>query len=245
MLQPICLSKKLFFYDKSPFRFKDDIPCFSHLDVEYLGIAEDLREALLCETGKTQSNEENLKTRKAYLMKNAASFSMIDFRKSIKRKIYSSPVSTGFSKLDKELGDGFFPGLYIIGAISSLGKSAFVLQLADNIAKSGRDVLFFGLEMGKIELIARSLSRETFLWCGNDKSPEGIAKTLSEILNSECYDVSPESREAVDNAYSSYSKYNEHIFFLGQNDEAVTLADIRKSVEEHLFSHAVIASVDS
>ena len=227
------------FCRKYPARYENGFAFFSTreclIDADILKVAEDFRKAILREIGLIQSNEENLKTRKAYLVKNAASFSMIDFKKSIKRKVYSSPVSTGFSKLDKELGGGFFPGLYIIGAISSLGKSAFVLQLADNIAKSGRDVLFFGLEMGKIELIARSLSRETFIWCGNDKSPEGIAKTLSEILNSECYDVSPESREAVDNAYSNYSKYNEHIFFLGQNDEAVTLADIRKSVEEHLL----------
>jgi replicative DNA helicase len=72
-------------------------------------------------------------------------------------------ISTGFIQFNKKLGDGVFPGLYCIGGISSLGKTAFTLQLADNIAERGNDVLFFSLEMSKDELISRSLSRQMFL----------------------------------------------------------------------------------
>ncbi|MDR1537755.1 MAG: hypothetical protein LBU32_07125 [Clostridiales bacterium] len=33
---------------------------------------------------------------------------------------------------------GLYPGLYVIGAISSLGKTTFVHQLADQLAGYGR-----------------------------------------------------------------------------------------------------------
>lgn len=69
---------------------------------------------------------------------------------------------TGFTKLDKALDGGLYPGLYTLGAIPSLGKSTLALQIADNIAATGRDVLFFSLEMSKFELIAKTLSRLSY-----------------------------------------------------------------------------------
>lgn len=44
------------------------------------------------------------------------------------------------------LDGGLYTGLYFIGAVSSLGKTTFTLQIADNLAKQGRDVLCFFLE---------------------------------------------------------------------------------------------------
>lgn len=67
--------------------------------------------------------------------------------------------STGFKELDKILDGGLYPGLYIVGAISSLGKTSLCLQIGDNIAAHGQDVLVFSLEMSKKELISKSLSR--------------------------------------------------------------------------------------
>lgn len=70
-------------------------------------------------------------------------------------------ITTGFAGIDEILNGGLHPAFYVIGAISSLGKTALVLQIADNVAKQGRDVLFFSLEMSRKELVARSLSRGT------------------------------------------------------------------------------------
>ena len=67
-------------------------------------------------------------------------------------------VKTGFIKFD-ELAGGLFPGLYVIGAISSLGKTTYIHQMADQIAKAGRPVLFFSLEMSRLELASKSISR--------------------------------------------------------------------------------------
>jgi len=86
-----------------------------------------------------------------------------DFIKEIKINKSKPVISTGFSNFNEKLGNGIYPGLYVIGAISSLGKTAMVLQMADNMASNGHDVLYLSLEMPKIELVSRSISRNMFL----------------------------------------------------------------------------------
>ena len=68
---------------------------------------------------------------------------------------------TGFDNLDKEAG-GLYPGLYVLAAISSLGKTSFALQIADQIAAAGTDVIFFSLEQSRLELVSKSLARLTY-----------------------------------------------------------------------------------
>lgn len=68
---------------------------------------------------------------------------------------------TGFSNLDREAG-GLYPGLYVIAAISSLGKTSFALQAADQIAAAGNDVIYFSLEQSRLELVSKSLARYTY-----------------------------------------------------------------------------------
>jgi len=68
---------------------------------------------------------------------------------------------TGFANLDKEAG-GLYPGLYVLAAISSLGKTSFALQIADQIAAAGTDVIFFSLEQSRLELVSKSLARLTY-----------------------------------------------------------------------------------
>ena len=70
---------------------------------------------------------------------------------------------TGFTKLDELLDGGFLGGtLVLLGAISSLGKTTFALQIAENLALEGKDVLVFSLEMSAKELNAKSISRNTY-----------------------------------------------------------------------------------
>lgn len=72
-------------------------------------------------------------------------------------------IKTGINSIDRVLGGGLYPGLYTIGAIPSLGKTTLVHQIADNIASQDIDVLYFSLEMGRNELMLKSISREMFL----------------------------------------------------------------------------------
>lgn len=74
-----------------------------------------------------------------------------------------SPIPTGWPSLDEKLGGGLMPGLYVLGAISSLGKSTFSLQLAENIARRDRrPVLYFSMEMSRRAIAAKSLARGVF-----------------------------------------------------------------------------------
>lgn len=67
---------------------------------------------------------------------------------------------TGFNNLDAKAG-GLYPGLYVLAAATSLGKTTLALQIADQIAMQGEDVLFFSLEQSRLELVSKSLSRLT------------------------------------------------------------------------------------
>ena len=67
---------------------------------------------------------------------------------------------TGYTNLDDQAG-GLYSGLYVIAAISSLGKTTFAAQMADQIAAAGHDVIFFSLEQSRLELVSKSLARIT------------------------------------------------------------------------------------
>lgn len=69
-------------------------------------------------------------------------------------------IKTGFIDLDNFLG-GFQKGdLIIVAARPGMGKTAFALNCAANIAKSGKNVVIFTLEMRKEELMMRVLAAE-------------------------------------------------------------------------------------
>lgn len=73
---------------------------------------------------------------------------------------FKDDISTGYSNLDK-LAGGLYAGLYCLGAISSLGKTSFAAQMADQIAAAGNDVIFFSLEQSRLELVSKSIARRT------------------------------------------------------------------------------------
>jgi replicative DNA helicase len=69
-------------------------------------------------------------------------------------------VGSGFIDLDKVTG-GFQPGnLIVIAARPAMGKSALVTNIAQNVAKEGRPVAFFSLEMSEAELAHRFIAIE-------------------------------------------------------------------------------------
>ncbi|MCL2355466.1 MAG: DnaB helicase C-terminal domain-containing protein, partial [Oscillospiraceae bacterium] len=80
-------------------------------------------------------------------------FNALDFLGTVE----APAIPTGFKNLDDALDGGLREGLYVLGAVPSLGKTTFALQIADYIAKQGRDVLIYSLEMTKIRLTARSI----------------------------------------------------------------------------------------
>lgn len=71
---------------------------------------------------------------------------------------FKTDIKTGFTALDEKAG-GLYTGLYVVAAISSLGKTTFVHQMGDQIAAAGNDVLFFSLEMSRLEMATKSIAR--------------------------------------------------------------------------------------
>lgn len=114
-------------------------------------------------------------------------------------------IKTGFNELDRILEGGMYGGqLYFIGGMTSIGKTAFMLQIADNVAAAGHDVLYISLEMSHDELIARTLSRLTcerfgrqgavtatqaYFWRGKDGAD--ITLKLSEVYDRYVKEISP------------------------------------------------------
>lgn len=70
-------------------------------------------------------------------------------------------MPTGIAGLDKALDGGLHAGLTVLGAVSSMGKTSLMLQMADTLAAAGRNVLFITIEMSRMELIAKSAVRGT------------------------------------------------------------------------------------
>lgn len=110
------------------------------------------------------------------------------------------PIPTGLKGLDKALAGGLFPVLYVMGAISSLGKTSLAVQLADTIAESGRPVLYFSLEMAKRELRAKSLSRLMY------RAAPSMAYTSTEIL----YPATRQSKDFTEELEKAKAEYSQH-----------------------------------
>lgn len=68
--------------------------------------------------------------------------------------------STGFSNLD-EVAGGIYAGLYVVGGISSVGKTSFITQLAEQLAERGQHVLLFSMEQSRLEIVSKGISRRT------------------------------------------------------------------------------------
>lgn len=94
-----------------------------------------------------------------------------------------SGVATGFTKLD-ELTSGWQPSdLIILAARPGMGKTAFVMSMAKNMAIDfGIPVAIFSLEMSSVQLITRMISSETGI--SSEKLRKGNLETYEwEALN--------------------------------------------------------------
>ena len=93
-----------------------------------------------------------------YLLTDVFGADIAYFRKYKDRK-------TGFSNIDKYLT--LYPGLACLTGATSLGKTSFCVQLADQLIEKGETVLYFSLEQLPIELVTKSLARKYYLRGGH------------------------------------------------------------------------------
>ena len=168
------------------------------------------------------------------LRREAVAYSLPSFLKSIEESKRAAFIPTGYSPLDNILDGGLYAGLYIIGAISSLGKTTFCLNIADNIAQAGHDVLIFSLEMARNELIAKSISRLTLIKDLAENGSTAHAKTTRGILTGTRYpDYSQTERELIQRSIASYGEYARNIY-ITEGVGNVGIEEIREKVRKHI-----------
>lgn len=155
-----------------------------------------------------------------------------EFKVGLTDKSATNCISTGFEKLDELLADGLYEGLVTIGAESSLGKTTLALQMADQIAQQGNDVLFFSLEMSKMELITKSISRHTLIESANKDIR--LAKTVRQITNPDIYSkYTNQDQEILEKAINNYEKYANHLYYT-EGVGNITTSKIRQQIEKHI-----------
>lgn len=157
-----------------------------------------------------------------------------DFLNGIADSVNTPYIPTGFKGIDEALDGGLYEGLYIVGAISSLGKTTLVTQIADQVAKQGHDVLIFSLEMARSELMAKSISRHTVIEVLDKGGDMKNAKTVRGITAGVRYaNYNDTEKELIKNAVTAYSDYAKHIYITeGVGD--LGAQQIRETVEKHV-----------
>lgn len=154
------------------------------------------------------------------------------------------PIPTGFSYLDDLLDGGLLTGLYFIGGVSSSGKTAFCMQIVDQVAKTGGSSLVFAAEMSRADLIARSISRETVATGnGNDH----LYFTQREVQAGYRFaDFSEGRLQNLDAAYTEYRKYAGRITIYENHGDSMKPSAIRKRIERycHLTGERPLVLVD-
>lgn len=210
---------------------------------------KDINEWLLSDKEKLQKNVNGLNDMlynsleqtaiKKYQQENVLNYLDV-FNENIQDQENNRPLSTGIKSLDEALEGGFYKkNLVILGAISSLGKTTLALQIGDNIARGGNDVLIFSLEMSKEELIAKSLSRNTFLKA-YDKHYTALALTTREILKGTGLNQNiPNNTQRTDNYKEAYEDYKENIasnvYITECNDEIeININTINDKIKNHI-----------
>lgn len=189
----------------------------------------------------TLSPEEQVETLKAYqeLTDNKSALDELQADIDARRQGYGEVWHTGFSELDKKLDGGLMgEQLIFLGAISSLGKTSYALQIATQIAEQGKDVLIFSLEMSKNELNAKTISRYTYQLTQKDQYKQQYRLTTRDILSGRVGGVAfgkgtDTQGELFIEALEATKKIagNTRIF-VGEND--IDVDKVRETVDIHI-----------
>ena len=138
-------------------------------------IQKQVAEILVVDTNKDIYNEIDRVTKELNSITDVNKGS-VDISKCDNADLYeeSDTIHSGFYSID-ETTDGFEKGdLITIGARPSVGKSAFVLQMAVQMVKSGKKVAYYNLEMPQKQVRQRLLSHLSGLVLNKIKHPSKL-----------------------------------------------------------------------
>lgn len=187
----------------------------------------------------TSTNVNDIKKElvKQYQANFSAGGTIAEFRNIITSNANTPPIKTGYNILDNCLDGGLYEGLYAIGAISSLGKTTFCLNIAEQIAASQNDVIIIALEMSKYALIGRSISRLTFLkyQAHPDKYNYSWCKTSRGITDGSRYKYySDDEKNLINECIDYYAQHIGNHLFIYEAVKHLTVEDINNIVVRHI-----------
>lgn len=179
---------------------------------------------------KAYNNEENEKIIKQYggSKKNTTSYYIENLFDEEINDYQRATTSSGFKQFD-EITGGIMPGLYIIGAAPSMGKTTFCLQLADQIAANGRKVIYFTLEQTRRELVTKSLNRFT----DKDKARDDIIKDpdTRKAAAQKYFEAVGDNVQIVDGTQARYYKHIEAIINNNLESNPVIIIDYLQIIQ--------------
>ena len=178
-----------------------------------------------------QAEEE---AKEAYLATSAGSH-LQEFINGITESANTDAIPTGFSGLDRVLDGGLYEGLITVGGISSLGKTSLIMQVADQVASAGYDVLIFSLEMSRTQLMSKSISRHTAQIARERKLEMRNAKTSRGITSGKRYqNYSKTELELIHDSIEAYQEYADRIF-IQEGIGNITTDSLRETIEKHIL----------
>ena len=184
---------------------------------------------------RSEAEAEKRAAGEKYFFEHSAYSHLDAFLGEISGNARTRRIPTGFEKLDAAITGLMAPGLYIFGGTSSVGKTAFVMQMADQIAAGGEDVLIFSLEMSRYELISRSLSRLTLKGALEQKLGADTALTARDITMAERYALYSDGQLLlIDGAIKAYSDQIAPRIYIREGVGDMGALQVRQCVEEHL-----------
>jgi len=182
---------------------------------------------------EVQAKLEETEIEKSDYLNESVSNKISDFRAYINASKDDKILSTGFLNLDQYLDGGLYDGLYILGAISSLGKTTFAIQIADYLSSQGHDVLYISLEMSRYEIMAKSISRHTYLNCKKNSEDMYNPKSQGQILDGKRYEsYTPLERDVIYHAGENYKQEASRLWIYEVTDN-LTVDNIKSLIEEH------------
>ena len=146
-----------------------------------------------------------------------------DFWRELERSHKQPPLKTGIAALDDVLGGGIYPGLFVLSADPGAGKTAIALQIADHIASEGQPILYFSLEMSRLEMTCRSLARECMKV---DKN----APNTGDILKGR---LTPNQKALLERVATSYAQ-TARCITMQEGDFAINTERIRQHIREYM-----------
>ena len=134
------------------------------------------------------------------------------------------PIPTGIRQLDIVTNGGLRPGLTVLGATSSAGKTTLVSQIGDTMASRGYPVLFCTIEQSASEIVGKSLSRIM-----GSKGYKGVG--IWEMTTRSQREQWPDSKTSA--LYDAYTEYVDTIaprLMIMAAEEQPNVEDIKAAV---------------